>query len=443
MKITAIISRGENKVTNLEEDKIKLDSKIQEIEALSISDQTQDIEEQIEESRKQETEDLQGLKSAYEANKENLQVQFAKDEAEKNAIISEERLKRDEEISALSNKLSNKKEQITTFRKERDSLQNQLSDLRKPQIKDPQIEEYENQINEIENKIDETNRFLLSGESTQIKRAQVTIGVVDDGKVGENTNRVFQNWKDTKEQNIANLSAQKTQRLKQISDDIKDAEIDFLNRIKSLEEQIKTEETSLNEIADQLTDAQITEDKFSINSPSMTNLDNSLTDIKVKLQDLDDRFGIDQSRIKNERREERKKLDSKVEDIRTAVTVEKNKLNSLVVERDDISDVIIEEKQELRILAQKNQIYRFAQKYYEHEDILEVSEKELTRVSAVWYGSIALICATIGPILALISYIMTDPEAFVEKQRKKSKQPFDELSRLACIEKKLNQTKNN
>ena len=93
----------------------------------------------------------------------------------------------------------------------------------------------------------------------------------------------------------------------------------------------------------------------------------------------------------------------------------------MVVERDDISDVIVEEKQELRILAQKNQIYRFAQKYYEHEDILEVSEKELTRVSAVWYGSIALICATIGSILALISYIMTDPEAFVEKQRKKSR----------------------
>mgnify|MGYP001364178943 CR=1 FL=1 len=83
---------------------------------------------------------------------------WQKTKAEKNAIISEERLKRDEEISALSNKLSNKKEQITTLRKERDSLQNQLSDLRKPKIKDPQIEEYENQINEIENKI--SNLFI-------------------------------------------------------------------------------------------------------------------------------------------------------------------------------------------------------------------------------------------------------------------------------------------
>ena len=38
-------------------------------------------------------------------------------------------------------------------------------------------------------------------------------------------------------------------------------------------------------------------------------------------------------------------------------------------------------------------------------------------VSIVWFGSIALIVSTIGTILALISYILRDPEAFVERKK--------------------------
>ena len=69
--------------------------------------------------------------------------------------------------------------------------------------------------------------------------------------------------------------------------------------------------------------------------------------------------------------------------------------------------------------AQNNQIYRFAQKYNGYEDILDVKEKDLTFIAAIWFGSIALVCATVGTILALISNIMTDPDAFVEKQNRR------------------------
>ena len=86
-----------------------------------------------------------------------------------------------------------------------------------------------------------------------------------------------------------------------------------------------------------------------------------------------------------------------------------NKINQITPLQDDISQIkrkITESKQDLRLIAQQNQIYRFAQKWGEHDDILEVSEKELTQVAGVWFGSIAIVCATIGTILALISYIM-------------------------------------
>ena len=48
-----------------------------------------------------------------------------------------------------------------------------------------------------------------------------------------------------------------------------------------------------------------------------------------------------------------------------------------------------------------------------------MKEKDLTFVATIWFGSIALVCATVGTILALISNIMTDPDAFVEKQNRR------------------------
>ena len=74
-------------------------------------------------------------------------------------------------------------------------------------------------------------------------------------------------------------------------------------------------------------------------------------------------------------------------------------------------------EEELTEKAQQNQIYRFAQKRGGYEDILRVEEKDLTFISIIWFGSIALVCATVGTILALISNIMTDPDAFVQKQK--------------------------
>lgn len=82
-------------------------------------------------------------------------------------------------------------------------------------------------------------------------------------------------------------------------------------------------------------------------------------------------------------------------------------------------DLVNEYKQNLRILAQENQIYRFAQKFNGYDDILKVTEKDLTFIATIWFGSIALVCATVGTILALISNIMTDPDAFVEKERRR------------------------
>ena len=47
-------------------------------------------------------------------------------------------------------------------------------------------------------------------------------------------------------------------------------------------------------------------------------------------------------------------------------------------------------------------------------------ERKSRAISIVWFGSIALITSTIGTVLALVSFILRDPEAFVEKSLKPS-----------------------
>ena len=54
---------------------------------------------------------------------------------------------------------------------------------------------------------------------------------------------------------------------------------------------------------------------------------------------------------------------------------------------------------------------------YGIDDVVEVSKDQLKIVAGIWFGSISLLAATIGTILALISFILRDPQAFEEKQR--------------------------
>ena len=59
--LTEQISRGENKIKNIEDDIVVKKQKILEIEALSIEKQTEDYIQQIENSRDNEKQDNQSL----------------------------------------------------------------------------------------------------------------------------------------------------------------------------------------------------------------------------------------------------------------------------------------------------------------------------------------------------------------------------------------------
>ena len=60
-----------------------------------------------------------------------------------------------------------------------------------------------------------------------------------------------------------------------------------------------------------------------------------------------------------------------------------------------------------------------------------MTREEVRNIAIIWFGSIAAITSTIGTILALISFILRDPEAFVDRPK------FSILRRVAVVVGKL------
>ena len=88
------------------------------------------------------------------------------------------------------------------------------------------------------------------------------------------------------------------------------------------------------------------------------------------MEALNSKFSSEQDNNKKSRKEERDALDEKIAKITAEVTKEKDTIPALIDTRDELKKTINEQTQELRIKAQDNQIYRFAQKWKGHDDIL-------------------------------------------------------------------------
>jgi hypothetical protein len=74
---------------------------------------------------------------------------------------------------------------------------------------------------------------------------------------------------------------------------------------------------------------------------------------------------------------------------------------------------------------------------YGIDDVVEVTKDQLKIVAGLWFGSISLLAATIGTILALVSFILRDPQAFEEKQRFRGAKKTYSLFRLGLLRSSL------
>jgi hypothetical protein len=112
---------------------------------------------------------------------------------------------------------------------------------------------------------------------------------------------------------------------------------------------------------------------------------------------------------------------------------QKKKIPVLEAELVKIQNEIDENKKIKREASYNSQVYRLAALAYGKADVADVTRDEIKIVSVIWFGSIAFIVSTVGTVLALISYILRDPDAFVEGKRFSLTRRIRRLSYLVFV----------
>jgi len=115
--------------------------------------------------------------------------------------------------------------------------------------------------------------------------------------------------------------------------------------------------------------------------------------------------------------EEERAISEQINKLALNTTEEKKRIPQIESEIESFQSEIDQNKKVKREASYDSQVYRLAALAYGKTDVADVTRDEIKVVSVVWFGSIALIVSTIGTVLALISYILRDPEAFVERKK--------------------------
>ncbi len=129
-------------------------------------------------------------------------------------------------------------------------------------------------------------------------------------------------------------------------------------------------------------------------------------EIKSRIKSYREKLGRTEEQLQNTRQ----KFESKFEE-------DSDKRDDLKAKNAKLIDEIKEETKLIRKATSKSAVYRITAKLYGEKDIADLESDQVATVSFYWFGSFALLIATSGTILALISYIVRDPEAFVPKKK--------------------------
>ena len=416
--VTAQISRGKNSIQVLEKQNSQTSVDLAVLLSINLSEETQDLDTQIQKNRELEKQQITSTKQDYENRLSVLEDQRSDAYERLDQIKNEQNTQDQNKVDAIQSSLTALNQQIQDLNDTVRGLRQSSQELSRENVQDELIQRLESNIDQIKSRIEEVERWLNSNEGEQIKKAQRAIGVVDDGKIGANTRRNFDSWRASEEQRIDPLRASIQDRLSQISrvneqrkNSINGQIAELSKKIKNLESQRAIKELELQSA--KIGNGEISDTRSSALITKIDQIDQEIKTLNQRHDGELEQIRSSRNALQQDYELSKKQIETKSLEARKSIP----KLEELLAKN---NDTIMSLEADLTEKAQQNQIYRFAQKVGKYEDILLVKEKDLTFVSILWFGSIALVCATVGTILALISNIMTDPDAFVQKQQNRN-----------------------
>ena len=416
--VTAQISRGKNSIQVLEKQNSQTSVDLAVLLSINLSEETQDLDTQIQKNRELEKQQITSTKQDYENRLSVLEDQRSDAYERLDQIKTEQNTQYQNKVDAIQSSLTALNQQIQDLNDTVRGLRQSSQELSRENVQDELIQRLESNIDQIKSRIEEVERWLNSNEGEQIKKAQRAIGVVDDGKIGANTRRNFDSWRASEEQRIDPLRASIQDRLSQISrvneqrkNSINGQIAELSKKIKNLESQRAIKELELQSA--KIGNGEISDTRSSALITKIDQIDQEIKTLNQRHDGELEQIRSSRNALQQDYELSKKQIETKSLEARKSIP----KLEELLAKN---NGTIMSLEADLTEKAQQNQIYRFAQKVGKYEDILLVKEKDLTFVSILWFGSIALVCATVGTILALISNIMTDPDAFVQKQQNRN-----------------------
>lgn len=435
--ITARVTDGKLKIQELSSKNENIVQEIQQIEIRDIIGETQGLSNQIEQAYEDTRLRLPDLDVTHERARAALVAQMSALATSK--IDQEQAL-----LIPYDAEINSKKENITLISAQASQTRQLINEKKESNDDDRRIKRLEDDIQEIINQINETENWLNSNETDQISRAQIRIGVIQDGRIGPNTRRNFEAWRQQKAEQIS----QNADRIEEIRLSL-DRDVELLSsQLNQLQQNIESENDEIFQL-----EARRSELALSMltapPTPELTRIQQALNMAQSQLDELIERQNTERQQVIEQGQTQISELIDQRRILENEINEERARVPTLTQEINANKLLISELQNGMRQDARNNQVYRFAQKwgYFDeaenerrsYEDILDVKEKDLSFVGMIWFGSIAFICATMGTVLALVANIMTDPDAFVEKQRSRRARPIQRgLRRLfLMIRKKI------
>ena len=183
------VQRIESELARFESIIVRAEQKIEKAEN-STSNRNDDINAQIEKEQKR-------IDSAY------TRIQPAIDEQQK--IIADARGADSDRTKPYEDQLTNIKDEIVRLETSAKEYEEKIAGLK---VDNSAVEPIQAQIANINETINKVEGQIASGESEQIKQAQLTIGANADGQAGPNTRRSANTWIVLQKERISELQKQ-------------------------------------------------------------------------------------------------------------------------------------------------------------------------------------------------------------------------------------------
>ena len=413
--VTAKISMGEDEITGLEEINTERKSQKEAFESRSIVDETEGLKTQIEGNLTSQDTITNQATEAHDVEIKQINKLISDAQNRKAEITSLRKADLKDEREPLTASVADLDDQIKQKQTDIQKLEDDLTALKDGSSLE--FQEISQDIKKIKSEIVSVQRQLGSGNKDQIKMAQGILGVISDGSNGPNTVSAQKIWVAEKQDRIKALEAEKAEKVNKEESNLEENKETKKEEISQAKNDLTSLKTERKFKQNQITELSSAQAERSSDESEIATLDEKITGYQDKKVTLTNEHIENINKISNE-------VNGRIESLEAKKTAIEEDANEEIKKVPDLKDQISKtkkdinaKKHELRRMAQQNQIYRFAKWKGKHEDILNVSEEDLRFVAIVWFGSIALVCATVGTILALISYIMTDPAAFVKKQK--------------------------